>query len=133
MTNHPDLSLPGATESRWLPQVPVREIWYETVLNGERCAGDALIRNLGGPNMPGAGLTPQARSTRVLLRLSELCGLTSQSYSALPSGVCRPLGMSRHPAALRARAQSGRQACLEPLPLAPGCDGCAGAALLSAE
>src|SRR4051812_36298353 len=30
MTNHPDLSLPGATESRWLPQVPVREIWYYT-------------------------------------------------------------------------------------------------------
>src|SRR5215211_7071941 len=29
MTNHPDLSLPGATESRWLPQVPVRGIWYK--------------------------------------------------------------------------------------------------------
>src|SRR5215204_2482094 len=30
MTNHPDLSPPGAAEPPSLPQVPVREIWYES-------------------------------------------------------------------------------------------------------
>src|SRR5215204_5855371 len=29
MTNYPNLSPPGAAESPWLPQVPVREIWYK--------------------------------------------------------------------------------------------------------
>src|SRR5215207_721010 len=29
MTNHPDLSPPGAAEPPSLPQVPVREIWYK--------------------------------------------------------------------------------------------------------
>src|SRR5215210_2464561 len=28
MTNHPDLSPPGAAEPPSLPEVPVREIWY---------------------------------------------------------------------------------------------------------
>jgi transposase len=51
MTNHPDLSLPGATESRWLPQVLVREIWYK-VMQRVRQTGSTAPAKIGGYRRP---------------------------------------------------------------------------------